>query len=70
MQKNLSEQELRDTVEQSAQIEREYSCYFDKTIQLTDLDRTYDELLKTVNKLDTQPQWVPAIWLERTASTY
>ena len=62
--KNLSEQEVKDTVESSANIEKEYACYFDKIIRLTDLDRTYDELLKCINKLDTQPQWVPQVWLD------
>ena len=63
--RSLTEAEMRDTVEQSSKIEKEYACYFDKTIQLTDLDKTYDELLKTINQLDTQAQWVPQVWLDR-----
>ena len=63
--KNLTDQEVKDTVESSQSIEKEYACYFDKIIRLTDLDRTYDELLKSINKLDTQPQWVPQVWLDR-----
>jgi MAGUK p55 subfamily protein 5 len=65
MQKDLSDQELKETVEASMEIEKEYACYFDKVIRLTDLDRTYDELFSTINKLGQTPQWVPEIWLKR-----
>ena len=51
MQKDLSDQELKETVEASMEIEKEYACYFDKVIRLTDLDRTYDELFSTMARV-------------------
>jgi len=62
--RSVTEAELKETVEHSKMIEKDYSCYFDKVLRLTDIDRTYDDLIKCINKLDTQPQWVPSIWLK------
>ena len=67
--RSVTEAELKETVEHSKMIEKDYSCYFDKVLRLTDIDRTYDDLIKCINKLDTQPQWVPSIWLKH-ASNY
>ena len=44
-------------------MEEMYGHYFDKTIVNTDLERTFDELKQAIDKLDVEPQWVPAFWV-------
>uniref|UniRef100_A0A3B4FHG0 Membrane palmitoylated protein 5 n=1 Tax=Pundamilia nyererei TaxID=303518 RepID=A0A3B4FHG0_9CICH len=36
---------------------------FDSIIVNTDQDKAFTELLRLINKLDTEPQWVPCSWL-------
>ncbi|CAK8692369.1 protein PALS1-like isoform X2 [Clavelina lepadiformis] len=62
--KQLKEAELRSIIEKARDIEQRYGHYFDETIRNTDLNRSYAELLRSINKLDTEPQWVPASWLD------
>lgn len=44
-------------------MEQNYGHLFDAAIVNTDLDKAYQELLRLINKLDTEPQWVPSSWL-------
>nr|CAB3263937.1 MAGUK p55 subfamily member 5-like [Phallusia mammillata] len=62
--KQIKEDELRKIIESARDIERRYAHYFDETIRNLDLNRSYAELLRLINKLDTEPQWVPASWLD------
>lgn len=62
--KQMKEDELRKIIENARVIESKYAHYFDETIRNTDLSRSYAELLRLINKLDTEPQWVPAAWLD------
>nr|XP_039260629.1 MAGUK p55 subfamily member 5-like isoform X1 [Styela clava] len=62
--KQIKEDELRNIIENARVIETKYAHYFDETIRNTDLSRSYAELLRHINKLDTEPQWVPAAWLD------
>nr|XP_026689598.1 MAGUK p55 subfamily member 5-like isoform X1 [Ciona intestinalis] len=62
--KQIKEDELRRIIENARDIERRYAHYFDETIRNTDLNRSYAELLRLINKLDSEPQWVPASWLD------
>ena len=61
---SVQEDELRRIIEDARAIERKYSQYFDETIRNIDLNRSYAELLRLINKLDTEPQWVPAAWID------
>lgn len=60
----MQEDELRNIIESARVIEQKYVQYFDETIRNIDLSRSYAELLRLINKLDTEPQWVPAAWLD------
>lgn len=59
----LQPEELRDIIEKAREMEQNYGHLFDAAIVNTDLDKAYQELLRLINKLDTEPQWVPSSWL-------
>lgn len=45
------------------EMEDNFGHYFDKIIVNTDLERTFNELIQTVNELETKSQWVPVRWV-------
>ncbi|XP_040188817.1 MAGUK p55 subfamily member 5 isoform X2 [Rana temporaria] len=61
--RNPKPEELRDIIEKAREMEQNNGHYFDTAIVNTDLDKAYQELLRIINKLDTEPQWVPSSWL-------
>lgn len=56
-------EELRDIIEKAREMEQNFGHLFDAAIVNTDQDKAYQELLRLINKLDTEPQWVPSSWL-------
>lgn len=56
-------EELRDIIEKAREMEQSCGHLFDAVIVNTDQDKAYSELLRLINKLDTEPQWVPCSWL-------
>ncbi|XP_004621040.1 MAGUK p55 subfamily member 2 isoform X1 [Sorex araneus] len=61
--KQLTEADLRRTVEESSRIQRGYEHYFDLSLVNSNLERTFRELQAAVEKLRTEPQWVPVSWV-------
>ncbi|EHB10742.1 MAGUK p55 subfamily member 2 [Heterocephalus glaber] len=61
--KQLTEADLRRTVEESGRIQRGYGHYFDLSLVNSNLDRTFRELQAAMDKLRTEPQWVPVSWV-------
>ncbi|XP_077422472.1 protein PALS1 [Vanacampus margaritifer] len=61
--KNPKPEELRDIIERAREMEQSCGHLFDAIIVNTDKDKAYAELLRLINKLDTEPQWVPCSWL-------
>ncbi|XP_017282051.1 MAGUK p55 subfamily member 6a isoform X2 [Kryptolebias marmoratus] len=61
--KLLTENDLKKTVDESARIRRAYSHYFDLTIISNNLDKAFDKLQDTVERLFVEPQWVPVSWV-------
>uniref|UniRef100_A0A7N8Y1E5 Protein PALS1 n=1 Tax=Mastacembelus armatus TaxID=205130 RepID=A0A7N8Y1E5_9TELE len=61
--KNPKPEELRDIIEKAREMEQSCGHLFDAIIVNTDHDKAYSELLRLINKLDTEPQWVPCSWL-------
>ncbi|KAL2098912.1 hypothetical protein ACEWY4_005392 [Coilia grayii] len=61
--RNPKPEELRDIIEKAREMEQNYGHLFDAAIVNTDQDKAYQELLRLINKLDTEPQWVPSSWL-------
>lgn len=62
----MNNAELHEMVEKAQEMEENYGHYFDKTIVNTDLERTFDELRQTIEKLDVEAQWVPAFWVQES----
>ncbi|XP_071355323.1 MAGUK p55 subfamily member 6b isoform X1 [Trachinotus anak] len=61
--KQLTDVDLRKTVDESARIQRAYSHYFDLTIVNDNLDKAFETLQAAVDKLCSEPQWVPVNWV-------
>ncbi|XP_068195425.1 protein PALS1-like [Antennarius striatus] len=61
--KSPKPEELRDIIEKAREMEQSCGHLFDGVIVNTDQDKAYNELLRLINKLDTEPQWVPCSWL-------
>ncbi|XP_005751847.1 MAGUK p55 subfamily member 5-A-like [Pundamilia nyererei] len=61
--KNPKPEELRDIIEKAREMEQGSGHLFDSIIVNTDQDKAFTELLRLINKLDTEPQWVPCSWL-------
>ncbi|KAM6466765.1 protein PALS1 isoform 1-T4 [Liasis olivaceus] len=61
--KNPKPEELREIIEKTREMEQNNGHYFDTAIVNSDIDKAYQELLRLINKLDTEPQWVPSSWL-------
>ncbi|KAK7601156.1 hypothetical protein V9T40_008597 [Parthenolecanium corni] len=56
------EEELKDIIEKAREIEDRYGHYFDMIIINNDTERAYLELLHEINKVEREPQWIPASW--------
>jgi len=50
-------------IDKAREMENHYGHLFDFVIVNQDLDHAYDELLKEINRLEVEPQWVPASWI-------
>ncbi|RXM27618.1 MAGUK p55 subfamily member 6 [Acipenser ruthenus] len=61
--KLLTDMDLKKTVDESARIKRAYNHYFDLTIVNDNLDKAFEKLQAAVDKLCTEPQWVPVSWV-------
>ncbi|CAB1335492.1 unnamed protein product, partial [Coregonus sp. 'balchen'] len=53
--KNPKLEELRDIIEKAREMEQNFGHLFDAAIVNTDQDKAYQELLRLINKLDTEP---------------
>ncbi|XP_024912736.1 MAGUK p55 subfamily member 5-A isoform X1 [Cynoglossus semilaevis] len=56
-------EELKEMIEKAREMEHYFGHYFDATIVNTDQDQAFHELRRLIDKLDTEPQWVPTSWL-------
>ncbi|XP_027032704.1 MAGUK p55 subfamily member 2b isoform X4 [Tachysurus fulvidraco] len=61
--KQLTDCELKRTVEESERIHRAYGHYFDLTIVNDNLDGAYRSLKVALERLTTEHQWVPVSWV-------
>ena len=59
----FQERDFRNTLEESAQIERKYKQFFDITIVNDNIDETYTKLRRAIETLSMQAQWVPVSWV-------
>ncbi|XP_053496627.1 MAGUK p55 subfamily member 2b isoform X2 [Ictalurus furcatus] len=61
--KQLTDCELKRTVEESERIQRAYGHYFDLTIVNDNLDAAYRSLKVALERLSAEHQWVPVSWV-------
>ncbi|XP_073428898.1 MAGUK p55 subfamily member 2 isoform X1 [Dendrobates tinctorius] len=61
--KQLSDGELLRIIEESERLHQAYGHYFDLSLVNSDLDETFQELQVALEKLRTEPQWVPVSWV-------
>lgn len=57
------EEDLKKTMEENARLQRAYEKFIDLCIINDDPETTFDKLLKAVNQLSAEPQWVPISWV-------
>uniref|UniRef100_UPI00358EA46C protein PALS2-like n=1 Tax=Myxine glutinosa TaxID=7769 RepID=UPI00358EA46C len=61
--KQLTDNDLKKTSEESNRIQQTYGHYFDVTIVNEGLDETFKKLLQVLNQLTVDYQWVPVSWV-------
>uniref|UniRef100_A0A1I7XLM7 MAGUK p55 subfamily member 5 n=1 Tax=Heterorhabditis bacteriophora TaxID=37862 RepID=A0A1I7XLM7_HETBA len=59
---NVKDDELKTILNQGKTIEQKFGHLFDNIIINVDFDRSLKELKAVLKKLETEPQWVPAMW--------
>jgi hypothetical protein len=48
----------------SERIEFLYGHLFDEVIENADLSASFEQLVRAVNRVETEPLWVPASWVQ------
>ncbi|KAM7367732.1 hypothetical protein PAMP_014012 [Pampus punctatissimus] len=56
-------EELKEVIEKAREMEQNFGHFFDATIVNIDPTQAFHELRRLIEKLDTEPQWVPTSWL-------
>lgn len=60
----FTDDQLKDIIDRGREIDGIYQNYFDFVLFNNDLERAYEELLDEINRIEMEPQWVPAVWLD------
>lgn len=60
----MQDDEFNDMIKSSARIEFLYDHLFDENIVNGDLAVAFTQLLAAVNRVETEPLWVPASWVQ------
>lgn len=60
----FQEEEFLDIIKSSERIEYLYDHLFDETIVNSDLTIAFGQLLAAANRIETEPNWVPASWVQ------
>ena len=61
---SISPNDLQAIIEEAREIEAKYGHYFDMVLTMTDIDRAFNELMRDINALEREPQWIPKSWLK------
>ncbi|CAG9771119.1 unnamed protein product [Ceutorhynchus assimilis] len=62
--RGFTEEEFQDMIKHSEKIEFLYEHFFDETIVNDDLLGAFSKLLAAVNRVENEPLWVPASWVQ------
>nr|XP_034991492.1 MAGUK p55 subfamily member 2 isoform X2 [Zootoca vivipara] len=61
--KQLADADLKRTVDESCRIQRGYGHYFDLCLVNDNMEQTFQQLQEALEKLHSEPQWVPVSWV-------
>ncbi|XP_065163381.1 protein PALS2 isoform X3 [Atheta coriaria] len=61
--RNLAEEDLKKTLEDSASLQRTYDKYIDLVITNNDFDSTFRQIVDALDALSSEHQWVPVNWI-------
>ncbi|XP_035445852.2 protein PALS2 isoform X3 [Spodoptera frugiperda] len=61
--RNLTEEDMKQTLEESARIQRQNEKYIDLVITNNNIDTTYSKIMDALHSLSTDHQWVPVSWI-------
>ncbi|KAI1289995.1 MAGUK p55 subfamily member 7 [Halotydeus destructor] len=56
--------DLQAIIDEAREIESRYGHFFDMVLSIVDIDRAYQELLREINALEREPQWIANIWMK------
>jgi MAGUK p55 subfamily protein 5 len=59
----LQDEQLRDVIDKGRKMEEMYGHYFDYILVNMELDRSVEELMEEINRIEREPQWVPITWV-------
>lgn len=59
-----TDDQLKEIIEKGREMEEAYGHLLDYILVNMHLDRTYDELLTEINRIEAEPQWVPREWVD------
>ncbi|XP_022903362.1 MAGUK p55 subfamily member 7 isoform X2 [Onthophagus taurus] len=62
--RGFTDEEFTDIIKSSSRIEYLYDHFFDEQIVNADLALAFGQLLASANRLETEPLWVPASWVQ------
>jgi len=66
----FKEEEYRELVSISHNMEEQYGQFFDSVIPFEEVDFVLKQLMYEISLLEREPQWVPAKWVEETHNQY
>uniref|UniRef100_A0A0N4ZYM0 MAGUK p55 subfamily member 5 n=1 Tax=Parastrongyloides trichosuri TaxID=131310 RepID=A0A0N4ZYM0_PARTI len=66
----MRDEELKAILNEGKKMEQKYGHLFDHIIVNIEYQRSLDELKEIVQRLDTEPHWIPSFWLNNRNSTY
>ena len=61
----MQDEDLKEIIEKAREMEEQFDHYFDLIIINQDVESAYQRLLHEINMLEREPQWVPAVWLDK-----
>ncbi|KAL8611136.1 hypothetical protein ACOMHN_064426 [Nucella lapillus] len=58
-----TDEQLKGVIDKGRQMEEVHGHFFDYVLVNMDLDRSFHELLQEIDRIETEPQWVPLAWM-------
>ena len=59
----LQDEELKEMIQIATKLDANHGHYFDHVLENEDLQKTVNDLILCVQRLESEPQWVPASWV-------